>query len=116
MCRAGGSFSTVDTQELALRLTHRYGPGIGAWFAGIPDLADALAGRWALLLGEPFPGGNSSVAFRCTRSDGSPAVLKLSPDLPVVAEQVASLTAFGVGGRVPAVLAADVAPVRPCWN
>jgi streptomycin 6-kinase len=49
------------------------------------------------------------VAIRCTRSDGSPAVLKLSPDLPVVAEQVATLKLFGVGGRVPAVLAADVA-------
>ena len=48
------------------------------------------------------------MALRCTRSDGSPAVLKLSPDLPVVSEQVAMLTAFGTSGRVPAVLAADV--------
>ncbi len=48
------------------------------------------------------------MALRCIRSDGSPAVLKLSPDLPVVAEQVAMLTAFGASGRVPVVLAADV--------
>jgi streptomycin 6-kinase len=36
-------------------------------------------------------------------------VLKLSPDLPVVAEQVTTLKLFGVGGRVPGVLAADLA-------
>lgn len=47
------------------------------------------------------------MALRCTRSRGSPAVLKLSPDLPVVSEQVAMLTAFGMSGRVPVVLAAD---------
>ena len=49
------------------------------------------------------------MAIRCTRSDGSAAVLKLSPDLPVVAEQVTTLRLFGAGGRVPAVLAADLA-------
>jgi streptomycin 6-kinase len=59
--------------------------------------------------GEPFPAGNSSVAIRCTRSGGSAAVLKLSPDLPVVAEQVETLRLFAAGGRVPAVLAADEA-------
>jgi streptomycin 6-kinase len=49
------------------------------------------------------------VAIRCARSDGPPAVLKLSPDLPVVAEQVETLRLFAGGGRVPAVLAADLA-------
>jgi hypothetical protein len=94
----------MDLQE---RLTRRFGPGVADWCAGIPALARAQAERWTLELGEPFPAGNSSVAIRCTRSDGSPAVLKLSPDLPVVAEQVETLRLFGAGGRVPAVLAAD---------
>jgi streptomycin 6-kinase len=71
-------------------------------------LASQTAERWSLVLGDPFPGGAGSVALRCTRVDGLPAVLKLSPDLPVVSEQVAMLTAFGASGRVPAVLAADV--------
>lgn len=79
-----------------------------SWCAGLPSLADTMADRWGLLLGDPFPTGNSSAAFRCVRSDGTSAVLKLSPDRPVVAEQVATLKLFEPGGRVPAVLDADV--------
>jgi streptomycin 6-kinase len=97
--------SDVDFQE---RLTRRFGPGVADWCAGLPALARSFASRWTLDLGEPFPGGNSSAAIRCTRSDGSPAVLKLSPDLLVVAEQVTTLQLFGASGRVPAVLAADL--------
>jgi streptomycin 6-kinase len=82
---------------------------VADWCATLPALARSLALEWALDLGEPFPGGNSSAAIRCTRSDGTPAVLKLSPDLPVVAEQVTTLKLFGASGRVPAVLAADLA-------
>jgi streptomycin 6-kinase len=95
----------LDVEE---RLTRRFGPGVADWCAGLPALARSLASRWTLDLGEPFPAGNSSVAIRCTRSDGSAAVLKLTPDLPVVAEQVTTLTLFGASGRVPAVLAADL--------
>lgn len=91
------------------RLTRRFGPGVADWCAGIPALARSLASRWAFSPGDPFPGGNSSVAVRGTRSDGSPAVLKLSPDLPVVAEQAETLRLFAPSGRVPAVLAADLA-------
>jgi streptomycin 6-kinase len=96
-------------QQVTLRLTRRFGAGVVGWCAGIPALAGTMAQRWALALGEPFPGGNGSVVFRCARSDGSPAVLKLSPDLPVVAEQVRTLRLFGPTGRVPEVLAADLA-------
>jgi streptomycin 6-kinase len=95
----------VDIQE---RLTRRFGPEVADWCAGLPALARSLASRWTLDLGEPFPAGNSSVAIGCMRSGGSPAVLKLSPDLPVVAEQVTTLKLFGASGRVPAVLAADL--------
>lgn len=79
-----------------------------SWCAGLPAFAAAMADRWELLLGDPFATGNSSAAFRCARADGTPAVLKLSPDLPVVAEQVETLRLFEPGGRVPAVLEADV--------
>ena len=99
----------MDTAEITRRLTRRFGAGIAGWCAGVPALASEMAERWSLVLGDPLPSGASSVVLRCTRSDGSPAVLKLSPDLPVVSEQVAMLTAFGTSGRVPAVLAADVA-------
>jgi len=107
--RSGTPGSLWAVQEITHRLTRRYGTGVAAWCAEIPGLAGAMAERWELTLGEPFPGGNSSAAFRCARSGGSPAVLKLSPDVAVVAEQVAMLRLFGAGGRVPAVLAADVA-------
>jgi streptomycin 6-kinase len=95
----------VDIQE---RLTRRFGPEVADWCARLPALARSFASQWTLDLGEPFPTGNSSVAIRCTRSGGSPAVLKLSPDLPVIAEQVTTLKLFGASGRVPAVLAADL--------
>ncbi len=97
----------MDVDQLTMRLTRRYGSGVAAWCAGLPALADSLARRWGLVLGEPFPSGNSSIAIRCATSDGAPAVLKLSPDLPVVAEQLATLKLFSAGGRVPEVLAAD---------
>ena len=99
----------VDLHRVAERLTHRFGPGGADWCAGIPAMVRTFAGRWALSPGDLFPSGNSSVVIRCTRSGGSAAVLKLSPDLPVVAEQAETLRLFGASGRVPLVLAADVA-------
>jgi streptomycin 6-kinase len=98
----------MDLDEITARLTRRYGPSAADWCGRLPELAADLAGRWGLVLGARFAAGNSSVALRCARPDGSAAVLKLSPDVPVVAEQVAMLRAFAPGGRVPAVLAADV--------
>jgi streptomycin 6-kinase len=97
----------MDIEDLTARMTRRYGPGVASWCARVPAMAAVLAERWALVLGEPFPSGNSSVAIRCSRAGGSGAVLKLSPDLPVVVEQLATLKLFRAGGRVPEVLAAD---------
>jgi streptomycin 6-kinase len=83
---------------------------VTAWRDGLPALLASLAERWRLELGAPFLVGNRnrSAVFRCVTADGIPAVLKLSPDLPAVAEQVATLKLFGPGGRVSAVLTADV--------
>jgi streptomycin 6-kinase len=100
---------SMDLPEITQRLARRYGPSVAGWCAGLPALIRAMSQEWALEPGEPFAAGNSSVAIRCTRPGGSPAVLKLSPDFSVVAEQVESLQLFAAGGRVPAVLAADVA-------
>jgi len=99
----------ADLHRVAERLTRRFGPGGADWCAGIPAMVRTFAGRWALSPGDLFPSGNSSVVIRCTRSGGSAAVLKLSPDLPVVAEQAETLRLFGASGQVPLVLAADVA-------
>jgi streptomycin 6-kinase len=96
------------TKDLTARLIRRYGDGVTSWCAGLPALAVAMSRRWQLVLGDPFLAGNSSAAFRCVRADGTPAVLKLSPDRPVVAEQVTTLKLFEPGGSVPAVLEADI--------
>lgn len=87
------------------RLVRRFGPAVTAWTAGLPDLVGRCAADWGIAVGEPFPGGASSVAFHARTHDGIPAVLKLSPDEAVTAEQVAVLRLFGPAGRVPRVLA-----------
>lgn len=93
--------------EITARLSRRFGPAVAGWCAAVPALAEELAGRWRLALGDAYADGASSVALRCTQSDGTPAVLKLSPDPPFLAGQAEALRLFAPGGKVPAVLAAD---------
>jgi streptomycin 6-kinase len=95
-------------EDVRARLIRRFGDAVTSWCDGLPALLASLAERWRLELGAPFLVGNSSTAFRCVRADGTPAVLKLSPELPVVAEQAATLKLFEPSGRVPAVLNADL--------
>ena len=96
----------MDVEEITERLTRRFGPSVTAWCADAPARADRAAAEWGLVLGDLIPDGASSVAVRCTWPDGTPAVLKLSPEEPFLAEQVAMLRRFAPSGRVPAVLAA----------
>ncbi len=62
-----------------------------------------------LSLDGTLPDGASSVALRCRRPDGTPAVLKNSPEKPLMAEQADMLGWFAASGRVPSVLAAGEA-------
>ncbi|MFF0507787.1 aminoglycoside phosphotransferase family protein [Streptomyces fimicarius] len=94
-------------ESVTARLVPRFGPQVAAWCAGTPDLIARLASRWGLALGGPLPDGASSVALRCRWPDGTPAVLKVSPERDLMAEQVRMLGWFAASGRVPAVLAAD---------
>ena len=97
----------MDLDEITARLARRFGPSSAAWCAAVPALAARAAAEWGLVLGEEFADtGASSVTLRCAWPDGTPAVLKLSPDAPFLAEQVAMLRRFAPSGRVPAVLAA----------
>jgi streptomycin 6-kinase len=93
------------TDAITGKLVRRFGESVTSWTAGLPDLVTRLAARWDLAVGETFASGASSVAIRVTTADGTAAVLKLSPDLPFMAEQVAVLRLFGPTGRVPKVLA-----------
>lgn len=97
----------VDLEDIRARLVGRFGPDAGDWLAGVPALAARLASRWGFVLGELFESGASSVVLRCRWSDGTPAVLKLSPDRALLAKQIEMLRVFASSGRVPAVLAAD---------
>ncbi|AOS64131.1 aminoglycoside phosphotransferase family protein [Actinoalloteichus hymeniacidonis] len=94
-------------EDVATRLTDRFGPQAASWLAEVPTVAAQLASRWGLTLGEMFESGASSVVLRCRWRDGIPAVLKLTPDRALLAKQVEMLRVFEASGRVPAVLATD---------
>ncbi|OXM44234.1 aminoglycoside phosphotransferase family protein [Amycolatopsis alba] len=97
----------VDLEDINTRLVSRFGSDAEGWLAGVPALAARLASRWGFVLGELFDSGASSVVLRCHWSDGTPAVLKLSPDGALLTKQIEMLRVFAPTGRVPAVLAAD---------
>ncbi|MGY6656038.1 aminoglycoside phosphotransferase family protein [Amycolatopsis sp. TRM77291] len=97
----------VDLEDISARLVNRFGADADGWLAGVPALAARLAARWDFELGELFESGASSVVLRCRWSDGTPAVLKLSPDGALLTRQLEMLRVFAPSGRLPAVLAAD---------
>jgi streptomycin 6-kinase len=104
-CRPFGVQTTgVNMGDVGARLVGRFGPEAEGWLAEIPTLAAWLASRWGLVLGELFAGGASSVVMRCQWPDGTPAVLKLSPDRALLANQVEMRRVFASSGQVPAVL------------
>ena len=104
-------------EEISDCLSLRFGPQVATWCSGVPALADEMADRWDLRLGDGYSYGASSVVLRCRRLTGGDggaggagedrAVLKLSPDQPFLADQAAMLALFEPSGKVPAVLAVD---------
>jgi streptomycin 6-kinase len=95
--------------EITACLSLRFGSGVAAWCSAVPALADEVADRWGLTLGERYAYGASSVVLYCSQAGGGGAVLKLSPDPPFLADQAAMLGLFAASGKVPAVLAVDAA-------
>ncbi|MFB6506750.1 MULTISPECIES: aminoglycoside phosphotransferase family protein [unclassified Streptomyces] len=94
-------------ESVTARLVRRFGPQVADWCAEAPDLIARLTSQWGLSLGESLPDGASSVTLRCRWPDGTPAVLKISPERALLAEQVGMLEWFTASGRVPCVLAFD---------
>jgi streptomycin 6-kinase len=85
------------------RLERRHaGPAFDAWWESLPQRTAALAEHWGLELGEPIPHGNTSLLIRCSRA-GERAVLKLTPEIELAAEEARALRAWEPTGRVPAV-------------
>jgi len=101
----------MDVEEITSRLVRRFGARVTDWCARVPALAEERATTWSLTLAAPLPAGASSVVLGCRLPEGTPAVLKLSPDRPLLAEQVSMLRRLAPSGRVPTVLA--LIP-RPC--
>ncbi|MEU8953610.1 aminoglycoside phosphotransferase family protein [Streptomyces sp. NPDC048518] len=99
----------MEVESATARLVDRFGPHVAEWCADAPDLVERLASQWGLSLGGPLPDGASSIALRCRWTDGTPAVLKISPEKDLLAEQADMLGWFALSGRVPSVLATDEA-------
>ncbi|HEX4834658.1 MAG TPA: aminoglycoside phosphotransferase family protein [Trebonia sp.] len=77
-----------------MRLARRFGPGVAAWCAGLPALADEVARQWRLRLGPAWPQGGTSVVLPCESADGEPLVLKLTPELKIAADEATALDAW----------------------
>jgi streptomycin 6-kinase len=88
------------------RLTARFGPEIGTWFDGLPDVLNGLAGRWQLEWGSLIPRGSMSVVIRCATRDGRPVVLKVSPDHVRLTNEAAALAKWTTS-HTPSVLALE---------
>lgn len=85
----------------------RSGIGTTTHVRSADGVAERLAGRWGIALGEQFAEGRSSTVHRCRWVDGTPAVMKVSADRELLAAQVGMLAMFAPSGRVPVVLAVD---------
>lgn len=75
------------------RLTRRFGTGVNGWIAALPDLLATLTARWGLTVVELMPGGTGTT-FLCASSSGRGAVLKLTPDHDIAAQEARALAAW----------------------
>ncbi|WP_425434663.1 aminoglycoside phosphotransferase family protein [Lentzea xinjiangensis] len=70
------------------RLVRRFGADVTAWIDALPGLLAALTARWGLTVVEHLPGG-TGVTLLCTG-----AVLKITPDHGLAAQEARALTAW----------------------
>ncbi|MDT0301677.1 aminoglycoside phosphotransferase family protein [Streptomonospora wellingtoniae] len=96
----------VDEQQKQ-RLLRRFGTGATAWLADLPALVQDLAEQWNLTVQGPAPHGRTSVVLFCRRADGTPAILKVSPDRGLGTSEARVLRLWQGTGRVPAVWEVD---------
>ncbi|WP_285761908.1 aminoglycoside phosphotransferase family protein [Nocardiopsis ansamitocini] len=89
------------------RIVRRFGAGALNWLEGLPARAQELADDWELTLLGAAPHGQTSVVVRCRQSDGSAAILKLSPDPALIAMEGRTLGLWAPTRRVPDVYRVD---------
>jgi streptomycin 6-kinase len=86
----------------------RFGPGVLEWVGGLPARIERLSRRWDLTVVGPA-GGNTSHTLHCHRRGTTPVVLKLVPEVELVVEEHAALTAWAGSPVVVRVLEVDFA-------
>ena len=84
--------SQVIDEDARSRLIRRFGDDVTGWIAALPDLLATLTARWHLTVAELMPGGTGTT-FLCTGPDGT-AVLKITPDHDIAAQEARALTAW----------------------
>lgn len=89
------------------RLIARFGAGVHAWIAGLPELVEMCCRRWHLKLDEALP-GNGSRVFTGRQHGGRGVVLKLTPDLAIAADEALALRAWADTVHVVDLIDADL--------
>jgi streptomycin 6-kinase len=84
----------------AATMAEVYGAAGVAWVADLPALIAAIATRWALRVGPPFPNLSYNYVAPATRGDGAPVVLKLGVPNPELASEAAALRWYAGAGAV----------------
>ncbi len=110
--RGRGIVATMEVPSYVYEAAHqrlraRYGERVEPWWASLPDVLADLSKRWAVTLDSPLGRGNTSLVMRCHRADGSPAMLKISPDVDIAAAEATALQRWARSGRVPTLWAHD---------
>ncbi len=85
-------------------------PDGAAWLERLPGLVTECCARWDLVLGAPFEPATISYVAPVTRSDGTPAVLKVNFPEPESEHEAAALAHWDGAGRGPAARIGSGAP------
>lgn len=90
-------------EDARSRLIRRFGTDVTGWIDALPGLLATLTARWDLTVVKLMPGGTSTT-FLCTT-----AVLKLTPDHDIAAQEARALTAWAGTDAMVNLLDADLA-------
>jgi len=89
------------------RLIVRFGAGVDAWCAALPDLVERYCLRWHLELDKVLA-GNTSRMFIGRQHGDRGVVLKLTPDLTIANEEAIALRAWAATPHAVDLLDADL--------
>lgn len=93
-------------QDARARLLRRFGDDVTGWIDALPGLVATLTARWDLTIVDLMPGGTGTT-FLCTD-----AVLKLTPDHDIAAQEARALTAWSGTTAMVDLLDADLTAAR----